>query len=199
MQILRFFAICFIICGYVGPIYADGLTANPWGKGNAANTPETAAQPPAPLKANPWKDPKSSHLVHFSDSADETPDAPQATPHMVVSARPRMASGTMSRTKSPIKIISRSELNGGYNTFVNPNNDKDFSAMWNGLFSGNNNTTPTFSGGSNADFDILPDFGKIKRDSVRKFNNATAPVRQMGSEAKDYFEKGSGINLDNLF
>ncbi len=198
MRILQFFTICFVMCGYIGPICADGLSANPWGKINAANTPETTAQSSAPLKANPWKDPKSSHLVRFNDSADSTPDAPQATPHIVVSARPRMASGTMSHTKSPIKIVSRSELNGGYNTFVNPNDD-DFSSMLNGLFSGSNNTAPSFSGNNSADFDILPDFGKIKRDSVRKFNNATAPVRQMGSEAKDYFEKGSGINLDNLF
>ena len=79
MRMLRFIAVCFIICGYIKPTYADGLSANPWGKNNTANTSETAAPSDAPLKANPWKDPKASHLVRFSDSADSAPQAPQST------------------------------------------------------------------------------------------------------------------------
>lgn len=197
MQMLRFITVCFIMCGYIKPTYADGLSANPWGKDNTANIAENAAPSDTPLKANPWKDPNASHLVRFSDSADSAPQAPQSAPNMVISARPSVASGTMSHTKSPIKIISRSELNGGYNTFVNPNDD-DFSSMWKNLMP-SDNAAPSFSGGSSADFDILPDFGKLKRDSVRKFNDVTAPVRKIGSEAKDYFEKGSGIKLDNLY
>ena len=60
-------------------------------------------------------------------------------------------------------------------------------------------TTPSMP---KMDFNIdkmLPDFDKIKRDTTRKFNNATAPIRKSVKEAKDFFEKGSGVKLNEVF
>ncbi len=202
MQILRFLAFCFIICGHIKPSYADGLAANPWGKPNE-DIEETSDTPTATLKANPWKDQHMSHLVRYNNANPAESDKQPAPQNQQINIVRSAASGGMKHLKSPIQITTRSELNGGY-TSPQTKGREGFSSMLDDLLPSDKPqiSTPSFSGGNNAmNFDLpeLPDFDKIKRDSTRKFNNATAPIRKMGRDAKDFLEKGSGVKLNEVF
>lgn len=192
-----------ILCGYTLSARAEGLPANPWGKPNK-NIEETSDAPTAALKANPWKDNQLSHLVHYNNANPAGSEEQSAPQNQQINITRSVSSGSMKHLKSPIQITSRSELNGGYTAPQTKNSGEDFSSMLDNLLpSGKPQaSTPSFSSGNNAmDFDLpeLPDFDKIKRDSTRKFNNATAPIRKMGRDAKDFFEKGSGVKINEVF
>jgi len=203
MKIIRILTISWMLYGYIMPAYAEGLPANPWGKVPQENIQEPDMPDSPSLKANPWKNPQSTHVVRFSDSVDDSADTPSQTYEMNIPKQ--ISAGTMSHTKSPIKIISRSDLNKEYSD--QSQNNSDFSSMLDNILPSekSHDFSPKFSmgNGGQADSNIIPDidmpdFDKIKRDSTRKFNNFTAPIRKMGQDAKEYFEKGSGINLNQV-
>ena len=202
-----------LLCGF-GTInaHAEPLPANPWGNaalvaGDTASEQETkrkeAAEAPISggLTANPWAAGKTRQ-VRYSESkesaaaSNNSADAPTIT----------------------VTIDQNKPKYGGIIHAVPQENKSDNgSGMFDGIFDANTKvsmpempkmpempsfSTPSVSKPSANDFkvdDMLPDFDKIKRNSTRKFNEVTAPIKKSAKEAKDFFEKGSGVKLNEVF
>jgi hypothetical protein len=201
-----------LLCGF-GTInaHAEPLPANPWGNAalvasDTASEQETkrkeAAKAPISggLKANPWAAGKTRQ-VRYSESKEN-------------------AAASNNSADAPTITVTISENKPKYGGIIHAapqENSKEGSGMFDGLFDANTKvsmpempkmpeipsfSTPSVSKPSANDFkvdDMLPDFDKIKRNSTRKFNEVTAPIKKSAKEAKDFFEKGSGVKLNEVF
>lgn len=201
-----------LLCGF-GTInaHAEPLPANPWGNaalvaGDTASEQETkrkeAAEAPISggLTANPWAAGKTRQ-VRYSESKES-------------------AAASNNSADAPTITVTIDQNKPKYSGIIHAapqENSKEGSGMFDGLFDANTKvsmpempkmpempsfSTPSVSKPSANDFkvdDMLPDFDKIKRDSTRKFNEVTAPIKKSAKEAKDFFEKGSGVKLNEVF
>ena len=202
-----------LLCGF-GTInaHAEPLPANPWGNaalvaGDTASEQETkrkeAAEAPISggLTANPWAAGKTRQ-VRYSESKES-------------------AAASNNSADAPTITITIDQNKPKYSGIIHAvpqeNKSDNDSGMFDGLFDANTKvsmpempkmpempsfSTPSVSKPSANDFkvdDMLPDFDKIKRDSTRKFNEVTAPIKKSAKEAKDFFEKGSGVKLNEVF
>ena len=186
-----------LLCGF-GTInaHAEPLPANPWG--NAALVASDTAS--GGLTANPWAAGKTRQ-VRYSESKES-------------------AAASNNSADAPTITVTIDQNKPKYSGIIHAapqENSKEGSGMFDGLFDANTKvsmpempkmpempsfSTPSVSKPSANDFkvdDMLPDFDKIKRDSTRKFNEVTAPIKKSAKEAKDFFEKGSGVKLNEVF
>jgi hypothetical protein len=205
-----------LLCGF-GTInaHAEPLPANPWG--NAALVASDTASEQETKRKEAAEAPISSGLTANPWAANNTQRFRYSEPQK---AETFSDNNNMSAPTITVTISENKPKYGGIIHAAPQENSKEGSGMFDGLFDANTKvsmpempkmpempeipsfSTPSVSKPSANDFkvdDMLPDFDKIKRNSTRKFNEVTAPIKKSAKEAKDFFEKGSGVKLNEVF